>query len=157
MENSKKMQAAVTLIHDHNVGRVYLEGDRKRIDYDLDDRDFESMRGTARIYFAAGAHRVYLPTTRRTTIESAEQIDSVINGLTNGKHRYRMTSYHPQGTMRMGADPARSVVAPDGRCHDLDNVYVPDASLFPSSLLVNPQVTVYAMASYISDRIMARG
>ena len=59
-------------------------------------------------------------------------------------------------SVRMGADPARSVVAPDGRCHDLDNVYVPDASLFPSSLLVNPQVTVYTMASYISDRILAR-
>ena len=161
MEHSKKFQAVVTLIHDHNVGRVYLDGDRKRIDYDLDDRDFESMRealrGTARIYFAAGAHRVYLPTTRRTTIESADQIDAVIDNLTNGKHLYRMTSYHPQGTMRMGADPARSVVAPDGRCHDLDNVYVPDASLFPSSLLVNPQVTVYTMASYISDRILARG
>ena len=160
MESAKKFQAAVTLIHDHNVGRVYLDGDRKRIEYDLDERDFESMRealrGTARIYFAAGAHRVYLPTTRRTTIESADQIDSVINSLTNGKHRYRMTSYHPQGTMRMGADPARSVVAPDGRCHDLDNVYIPDASLFPSSLLVNPQVTVYTMASYISDRILAR-
>ena len=161
MENSKKMQAAVTLIHDHNVGRVYLDGDRKRIDYDLDDRDFESMRealrGTARIYFAAGAHRVYLPTTRRTTIESADQIDSVIDSLTNGKHLYRMTAYHPQGTMRMGADPAKSVVGPDGLCHDLDNVYVPDASLFPSSLLVNPQVTVYTMASYIADRILARG
>ena len=161
MENSKKFQAAVTLIHDHNVGRVYLDGDRKRIEYDLDDRDFESMRealrGTARIYFAAGAHRVYLPTTRRTTIESVDQIDSVIDSLTNGKHLYRMTSYHPQGTMRMGADPTTSVVAPDGRCHDLDNVYVPDASLFPSSLLVNPQVTVYTMASYISDRIVARG
>jgi choline dehydrogenase-like flavoprotein len=99
---------------------------------------------------------VYLPTTRRTTIESADQIDAVIDNLTNGKHLYRMTSYHPQGTMRMGADPAKSVVAPDGRCHDLDNVYVPDASLFPSSLLVNPQVTVYTMASYISDRILAR-
>jgi len=48
------------------------------------------------------------------------------------------------------------VVGPDGRCHDLDNVYVPDASLFPSSLLVNPQVTVYTMASYVSDRILAR-
>lgn len=160
MENSKKFQAAVTLIHDHNVGRVYLEGDRKRIEYDLDDRDFESMRealrGTAQIYFAAGARRVYLPTTRRMTIESADQIDSVINGLVNGKHMYRMNSYHPQGTMRMGADPAKSVVGPDGRCHDLDNVYVPDASLFPSSLLVNPQVTVYTMASYISDQILAR-
>ncbi len=161
MENSKRLQAAVTLIHDHNVGRVYLDGDQKRIDYDLDDRDFESMRealrGTARIYFAAGAHRVYLPTTRRTTIESADAVDSVINSLENGRHMYRLTSYHPQGTMRMGADPAKSVVGPDGRCHDLDNVYVPDASLFPSSLLVNPQVTVYTMASYISDQMMARG
>jgi choline dehydrogenase-like flavoprotein len=160
MEVSKKFQSVITLIHDHNVGRVYLDGDRKRIEYDLDDRDFESMRkalrGTAQIYFAAGARRVYLPTTRRTTIESADQIDSVVNSLTNGKHMYRLTSYHPQGTMRMGADPTKSVVGPDGRCHDLDNVYVPDASLFPSSLLVNPQVTVYTMASYISDRILAR-
>jgi choline dehydrogenase-like flavoprotein len=161
MERSKKFQAAVTLIHDHNVGRVYLDGHQKQIEYDLDDRDFEALRealrGTARIYFAAGAKRVYLPTTRRTTIESEGQIDSVINSLTNGKHLYRMNSYHPQGTMRMGADPKRSVVAPDGRCHDLDNVYITDASLFPSSLLVNPQITVYTMASYISDRIVARG
>jgi len=160
MEVAKKFQSVVTLIHDHNVGRVYLDGDRKRIDYDLDDRDFESMRkalrATAQIYFAAGARRVYLPTTRRTTIESADQIDSVVDSLTNGKHMYRLTSYHPQGTMRMGADPTKSVVGPDGRCHDLDNVYVPDASLFPSSLLVNPQVTVYTMASYISDRILGR-
>jgi choline dehydrogenase-like flavoprotein len=160
MENSKNFQAAVTLIHDHNVGRVYLDGDRKRIEYDVDDRDFESLRealrGTARIFFAAGAHRVYLPATRRTTIESADQIDSVVNSLQNGKHMYRLSSYHPQGTMRMGADPRKSVVGPDGRCHDLDNVYVTDASLFPSSLLVNPQVTVYGMASYISDRILAR-
>ena len=61
MEVAKKFQAVVTLIHDHNVGRVYLDGDRKHIEYDLDDRDFESMRkalrGTAQIYFAAGARR----------------------------------------------------------------------------------------------------
>ena len=161
MQDSKRFQAAVTLIHDHNVGRVYLDGDQKRIEYDIDDRDFEAvreaLRGTARIYFGVGAKRVYLPTTRRTTIESEREVDSVIDGLTNGKHKYRMTSYHPQGTMRMGADPAKSVVAPDGRCHDLDNVYVPDASLFPSSLLVNPQLTVYGMASYIADKIVARG
>ncbi len=110
----------------------------------------------SRIYFAAGAKRVYLPTTRRTTIEGEDQIDSVINSLTNGQHKYRLTSYHPQGTMRMGANPKTSVVGPDGRCHDLDNVYVPDASLFPSSIMVNPQVTVYGMASYIADQIKAR-
>jgi len=81
----------------------------------------------------------------------------MINALENEKHQYRLYSYHPQGTMRMGSDPMKSVVGPDGRMHDLDNVYVVDASLFPTTLLVNPQETVYAMASYLSDRIVARG
>jgi len=160
IQKSNKFLAAVTLIHDHNVGRVYMENGRKRIDYDLDDRDFpslqEAFRNAAKIYFAAGAERVFLPTTRRTVIESPDQIDSVINSLENGKHRYKLTSYHPQGTMRMGKDPKKSVVGPDGRMHDLDNVYVVDASLFPTTLLVNPQETIYAMASYLSDRMLAR-
>jgi len=161
IRNTKKLLAAVTLIHDHNVGRVYRENGRKRIDYGLDDRDFVSMqeafRNTARIYFAAGAKRVFLPMARRTVIESADQIDSMINALENEKHQYRMYSYHPQGTMRMGSDPTKSVVGPDGRMHDLDNVYVVDASLFPTTLLVNPQETVYAIASYLSEGIVTRG
>ena len=159
--NVKKYQAVVTLIHDHNVGKVSWEGNRKRIDYDVDDRDFESMQAAfkvaARVFFAAGARRVFLPMNRRTVIESAEEVDSTIEGLRNESRMYRMFSYHPQGTMRMGRDPEKSVVAPDGRCHDLDNVYVTDASLFPSTLLVNPQMTVYALSNYLADRIAARG
>jgi choline dehydrogenase-like flavoprotein len=100
---------------------------------------------------------VFLPTLKRVIIEKRSEIDSVINGLRNEKQRYRLTSYHPQGTMRMGSKPETSVVAPDGRCHELDNVYVADASLFPTTLLVNPQLTVYALSSYVSDRILARG
>jgi len=161
LRNSKKFLAAVTLIHDHNVGRVYRDNGRKRIDYDLDDRDFVSMqeafRNTARIYFAAGAKRVFLPTARQTVIESADQVDSMVNALKNEKHQYRMYSYHPQGTMRMGSDPTKSVVGPDGKMHDLDNVYVVDASVFPTTLLVNPQETVYAISSYLSDKIVERG
>ena len=103
------------------------------------------------------ARRVYLPTTRRTTIESTAEVDSVINSLQNRKHMYRLTSYHPQGTMRMGSDPEKSVVGPDGKMHDLDNVYVVDASLFPTTLLVNPQETVFAISSYLSDKIVERG
>jgi choline dehydrogenase-like flavoprotein len=160
-QNSKKYQSAVTLIHDHNVGRVYWDGDRRRIDYDLDDRDFVSMqnafRAASKIFFAAGAKRVFLPTNRRITIDRADEVDSTIDGLRNETQLYRMFSYHPQGTMRMGRDPNASVVAPDGRCHDLDNVYVTDASLFPSSLLVNPQMTVYALSNYLADIMIGRG
>jgi choline dehydrogenase-like flavoprotein len=158
-QNSKKYQSAITLIHDHNVGRVYWDGDRRRIDYDLDDRDFVSVQNAfkAKIFFAAGAKRVFLPTNRRITIEHADEVDSTIDGLRNETQLYRMFSYHPQGTMRMGRDPNTSVVAPDGRCHDLDNVYVTDASLFPSSLLVNPQMTVYALSNYLADIMIGRG
>lgn len=40
---------------------------------------------------------------------------------------------------------------------DLDNVYVTDASFFPTSLLVNPQMTVYALSNYLADGMIARG
>ncbi|TFH30819.1 MAG: GMC family oxidoreductase [Myxococcales bacterium] len=160
-EKAKKYQSAITLIHDHNVGRVYWDGDRKQIDYDVDDRDFVSMqsafKAAANVFFAAGAKRVFLPTNQRMTIESVKQVDATIDALRNEPQRYRLFSYHPQGTMRMGRDPKTSVVAPDGRCHDLDNVYVTDASLFPSSLLVNPQMTVYALSNYLADQMIDRG
>lgn len=160
-ENVKKYQSLITLIHDHNVGRVYLDGSRKRIDYQIDDRDFVSMqnafKAAANVFFAAGAKRVFMPTNRRMTIESVHQVDSTIDGLRNESQFYRLFSYHPQGTMRMGRDPEKSVVAPNGRCHDLDNVYVTDASLFPTTLLVNPQMTVYALSNYLADGMIARG
>ena len=68
-----------------------------------------------------------------------------------------MVSYHPQGTMRMGADATQSVIAPNGECHDVAGLYVADASLFPTSIIVNPQETVYALSHYIADGILANG
>jgi choline dehydrogenase-like flavoprotein len=49
----------------------------------------------------------------------------------------------------MGADPATSVVDPDGRVWGWENLYVADASVFPTSLGVNPQVTTMAVALLI--------
>lgn len=61
---------------------------------------------------------------------------------------------HQCGTLRWGADPRTSVVAPDGRAHDLENLYVADASLFPSSAAVNPSLTIYAAALRIADCLL---
>ena len=56
------------------------------------------------------------------------------------------TSRHVMGTLRMGADPAVSVVAPDGRFHDVDNLYACDGSVFPTSGGWNPTLTIFANA-----------
>ena len=59
-------------------------------------------------------------------------------------------SRHVLGTLRMGADAATSVIAPDGRFHDVDNLYACDGSLFPTSSGYNPTLTLIAMALRIA-------
>lgn len=56
-------------------------------------------------------------------------------------------SYHIMGTTRMGADPATSVVDPEGRLWEVDNVLVVDSSVFPTSAGYNPTLTIMAMAA----------
>ncbi len=147
----------ITLIHDKNVGEVTWKDGVKSIKYDVDDHDFEAMKAglktNARVLFAAGASRIHIPTSQKLSIENEGQIDAVIDGLKNEPARYRYTSFHPQGTCRMGADPAKSVVNPYGETHDVKNLYIADASLLPTSIGYNPSETVYALASYISDHI----
>ena len=64
---------------------------------------------------------------------------------------------HVCGTCRAGADPAASVVDADCRAHDLDNLYVADASFFPSSGGTNPALTIAANALRMAPAILARG
>lgn len=53
---------------------------------------------------------------------------------------------HQCGTNRMGADPRTSVVDVNLKAHDLDNLYIVDASVLPTSAAVNPSLTVAALA-----------
>jgi choline dehydrogenase-like flavoprotein len=63
---------------------------------------------------------------------------------------------HQAGTARFGTDPADSVLDLDCRAHDVDNLYVADASFFPSIGAVNPTLTIIANALRIADRICER-
>ena len=63
---------------------------------------------------------------------------------------------HQAGTARFGADPAASVLDLDCKAHQLDNLYLADASFFPSIGSVNPTLTIIANALRVADRIAAR-
>ncbi len=63
---------------------------------------------------------------------------------------------HQAGTARFGTDPATSVLDLDCKAHELDNLYVTDASFFPSIGAVNPTLTIIANALRVADRIRAR-
>jgi choline dehydrogenase-like flavoprotein len=63
---------------------------------------------------------------------------------------------HQAGTMRFGPDPASSVLDVNCKAHDLDNLYVADASFFVSIGAVNPTLTIIANAMRIADHLKAR-
>jgi choline dehydrogenase-like flavoprotein len=62
---------------------------------------------------------------------------------------------HQNGTCRMGNDPATSVLDPCCKAHDLDNLFVVDASCFVSASAVNPSLTIIANAIRIADYLLA--
>ncbi|MCI0481604.1 MAG: GMC oxidoreductase, partial [Candidatus Dadabacteria bacterium] len=63
---------------------------------------------------------------------------------------------HQNGTIRFGNDPASSALDESCRAHELDNLYVVDASFFPSCGAVNPALTIMANALRVGDRILER-
>jgi choline dehydrogenase-like flavoprotein len=62
---------------------------------------------------------------------------------------------HQNGTCRMGSDPATSVLDAHCKAHELDNLYVVDASCFVSASAVNPSLTVIANALRVADHLLA--
>jgi choline dehydrogenase-like flavoprotein len=63
---------------------------------------------------------------------------------------------HNCGTVRFGVDPKRSALDINCKAHDLDNLYVVDASFFPSSSAVNPGLTTIANALRVGDHLLER-
>jgi choline dehydrogenase-like flavoprotein len=63
---------------------------------------------------------------------------------------------HGCGTCRFGTSPETSVLDPSNRAHDVDNLYVVDASYFPSSGGINPSLTIAANALRVADILQAR-
>ena len=60
---------------------------------------------------------------------------------------------HACGTCRFGSDPTKSVLNEKNRAHDLDNLYITDASFFPSSGGTNPSLTIAANAIRVAEEI----
>ena len=61
------------------------------------------------------------------------------------------------GTARMGEDSRTSVVDRFGRSHEIDNLFIADASTFVTSAAINPTATAQALALRTADHILANG
>lgn len=149
MAEYDRMAAAIVLLHDDGRGKVSVDPwGLPEIDYWPTARDQEKFRiglkTLARIYLAAGAREVLIPHADAPRIRREADL-AQLDRLPIAPNRMAVFSAHQMGTAAMGADPERSATDSWGRLHGLENLFVCDGSLFPTSLGVNPQITIAAL------------
>lgn len=111
----------------------------------------------AEIWFAAGARKVFTPYAGHREISNPRDLKALERSRLKASDVYAMSAYHPLGTCRMGGDPEWSVVRHTGETWDVENLYICDASVLPTSPGVNLQLTIMALsircAGFIDERL----
>lgn len=127
---------------------------------EVDQRNFRRASTEAiRIHEAAGAREILFSLAhRQLSWKRGQNLKDFIQlvmkqPLLSGAQP--MISAHQLSTCRMGADPATSVANPNGELHDVEGVWVADASACPTALGANPMVTIMALAARTADRMAA--
>ncbi|MDQ3370312.1 MAG: GMC family oxidoreductase N-terminal domain-containing protein [Myxococcota bacterium] len=146
------------MIEDTSHGSVREVRGQPVIQYWLTEQDVSHVKRAldvlAQIFFAGGARRVHTPINGFDVLESPDDL-AKLRRATLRPWDLDLSAYHPLGTARMGMDPASSVIGPDHQVHDTAGLYVVDGSAVPTSLGVNPQITIMALATRAAEHIAA--
>jgi long-chain-alcohol oxidase len=166
MERSANLSLVAVLCRDSGAGRVRVDRDgsprvRWRLTTADEARMAAGLAAAGEVLAAAGAGEVFslqrrplafrpgAPGAHRAWAEATRQA-----GFRGGQAT--LASYHQMGSCRMGADPATSAVGPDHQTHEVEGLFVADASLFPTASGVNPMLSVMALAHRAAAQVAAR-
>ena len=156
MEDYPRMSQFGVMVSDTSRGRVRDFAGRPQIRYDVNRSDVATFkRGIellAQIYWEAGAKEVLLPVAGVPRLRNGdngplERAELRASDLT-------LMAFHPLGTARAGSDPRESVIDEDLRLHGVEGLYVADGSAVPSSLGVNPQITIMSLATRLAYHLL---
>ncbi len=143
---------------DSSAGRVGLGAEGSlRASYRLNRTDADDIAfGIARaaeIHFAAGATEVY-PNIPRVGVLKPSDLPA-FEATRFRPSELRLEAFHPMGTARIAADPREGACAVDGSLYGTRDLYVADGSLFPTSVGVNPMMTIIAFSKQVARGIAA--
>lgn len=145
------------LVEDRPSGIVKALGDNPMIFYWLGKREIELLKKgiviMAKIFLYAGAKYVFPPIRGIDDIKSFAELESLSTKSLSATDFKIIVGFHPLGTCRMGIDPRNSVVDQNHKVHGIDNLFVCDGSVVPTSIGVNPQETIMALATRAAEKI----
>lgn len=148
------------IVHDEGGGTVRRGiGREPLITYRMTRANKASMiRGIqilGECFLAAGATELYLPIFGSEPVRAKSDLYRKVDGNMAAR-RVECVTFHPLGTCRIAKDPRDGVVDAWGQSFELDGLYVADGSVVPTSIGVNSQLTIMAMAARIAWRLRDR-
>lgn len=162
MKNYRYYSTATSILQDEPNGEVKIKKDGSPvISYSMSKGDREKMKHaikeSCRVYFKAGAKQVVTPLVSKKLKEGSiltceEDLDLLDEIKISAKTLQVMTSTHIQGGNCMGGTKD-AVVNSNCRVKDIDNLFIADASVHPTSIGVNPQLTIMAISAKTANHI----
>jgi choline dehydrogenase-like flavoprotein len=130
------------------------------LDYPINDYLLEGVRRAWNVMlemqFATGATSARPAHKQAKHYMSWKEAKAAVAALNVAVHKATIGSAHVMGGCPMGGDPERSVADGAGKFHRLDNLYVMDGSLFPTSIGANPQLSIYGLVYKLSSKLAAQ-
>lgn len=156
MKRYNAMAMTGVLVEDSHAGSVTRRFGAPMAKYSITKYDHQRfLRGVHRLatlHFEMGAEEVILPFSNFHVARSPDDLHA-IERTQSSRSTIELFTVHMMGTCRMGSRSTHSVVNLDGELWDLPGCYVADASLFPTAVGVNPQVTIMALATRVASRL----
>lgn len=160
MANLRHLAVNICLVRDRFGGRVEVgkKSGEPVVRYELHPYDrnhlVRAMQESVRLHTAAHAHEVRLlhnqPECFLPEKHDLEAFLKKIKVKNWGTNRFGLFSAHQMGTCRMGGNAADYPVKPNGETREVRNLFVADASLFPSASGTNPMLSVQALAYHVA-------
>ncbi|CAO3644663.1 unnamed protein product [Mucor hiemalis] len=155
---------------DSNTVVRYDDKDNCIVDFQLSSRDRQSLLAgierSLNILVAAGARELHTGQFGVEPFKFEKDEESRIDNPRFIAYKQAVAKYgfpqdgagvfcaHQMGSNKMGISPKTSVTKPTGETWEVKDLYVADASLFPTASGVNPMVTVEALALHVADSII---
>ena len=163
MQDFSRMQVLIALLRDgfhpeSQGGTVQLRDDgTPQLDYPLLpvlwDGARRALRSMSEIQFAAGAQTVMPVHAQGAAFTNFADARAAIDTFALQPLVTPVVSAHVMGGAPLGPDPKRAVVATSGRHHQVENLYVFDGSLFPTSIGANPQLSIYGIVARLATAL----
>ncbi len=160
MERSHELAMFGFLVSDEPSGSVHRGlGGRPFLRYDLSRLDHErvmsGLKKLCQLFIAAGAKTLYLPTWKLPVLDAEADVDACIDAANIKAIDLEVAAFHPLGTCGFGPSAETFPLDCDLKVRGKQGLYVADGSVFPTSLGVNPQLSIMAIATRCAFHIDA--